>query len=236
MRDHPGIVEQDVERVSDSPGIAHASSPLPHAEPAMIAADISAHDRGPVAQPAAPPQQRVPASTASPQSASVDLPEALVRNAAVSAALRWVAADPARQQAPSTRSIINEAPRRAATRSPAIKQLVDSPAPAGKESDSLDAEPVWVEIQTVPPAARDRTQRPERAHTLTADATVVNPLAVEMPQLQEERVEVSIGTVHVRVDAPSPPAVVAQPMQASQPRPERREERSSFSRCRIPRI
>jgi hypothetical protein len=234
MRDPAGIVEQNVERVADSRGVAYASSPLPHAEPATIAAETSEHDNGPVAQPAVPAKRGIPASTAPPRSVSADPPEALVRNAAVGAALRWVAADPARRHDPSTPSIIDEAPRRSA--SPAITQQVGAAPPASKDSDSLDTKPAWIEIQAAPTTQRDAAQRPERARTLTTNATVVDRLADEIPPLQEERVEVSIGTIHVRVDAPSPPAVVAQPRQASQPSPERHEERSSFSRSRIPRI
>jgi hypothetical protein len=233
-RDQANIVEQNVERVSDSPGLAHAS-PLPHAEPAIAAAS-TAQDSEPAPLPAARPVQRTPIPTASPQSASADLPEALVRNAAVSAALRWVAADPARQQAASKRSIIDAASGRAA--GPVIEQQLDTLPVTANDPDCLDAEPAWIEIQTARPAARDRGQRPERARTLTAEATLVDRRADDLPQLHEERVEVSIGTIHLRVDAPSQPAVVAQPMPAPQTRPERREEpgSSGFSRCRVPRL
>lgn len=280
----PGIVEQEVGRVSDAPNTARAraSSQLDHPDSMRIGADISGDGGRPGGAPgvgartstqaAAGPQQRMSApvgstsqhrmsapagtvstSAASPRSASAGLPEALVRNAVVNAALRWVAADPA-------------GPRR---------EAAQDQSSAREESGSLEAERAWIEMETASVAARHNTrraagerhetQRPGRGHILTADATVVDPLADEMPRLrdeisrlqddipglqgeisrlrdgrpriQEERVEVSIDTIQVRVDSPSPRAVVAPPMRASQSKVEGREDRSSnFSRCRVPRI
>lgn len=247
MRDHPGIVEQVVERVSDSQGATHASPPLLHPERTTIAAEdshqhgeaapaakISQQDVEPVTRLAVPRAQNNSMPAAPAQPAAAELPEDLVRNEAVRAALRWVAADPVRQQAPSTMSIIEEAPRRA--NHPAIHRQLDAPRPTVKDADTPDAEPASIAIQDTSPAMRDAAQRPARARALTKDATLVDRIAEEKPPRHEERVEVSIGTIHVRVDAPSPPAVVTQSTQASQPQPESREERSSFSRCRIPRV
>ena len=242
----PGIAEQEVGRVSDSPNVERTLSALSHPESTTMAAEISDDGSGPGAQravtqneptgsptqqrmstpadspsregisrPTASPQQRRFMAPTSPGSASADLPEALIRNAAANAALRWVAADPAR-------------PRREAAHS----------QPRTREgSDSLDAESTWIGIQAAPAGEPRETQRREETPLLTADATVVDRHAAETSQPQEERVEVRIDTIHVRVDAPSPPPVIAQPMQALQPKVEPREERSSnFSRCRVPRI
>lgn len=248
MLDHPGLVEQDVEHVSDSrittpasPPLLHteratiaAEAPHPYDEPTATAAHFSHQDVEPVTPLAAPLAPKISLPAAAPQPASAELPEGLVRHEAVRAALRWVAADPIRQQAPSTMSIIDEAPRRA--NHPAIHQPLDAPRPTVKDAPTPDAEPASIAIQNAAPAARDTAQRPRRARALGTEATVIDRIAEEKAPLHEERVEVSIGTIHVRVDAPPPPAVVAQSMQAPQPQPERREERSSFSRCRIPRV
>jgi hypothetical protein len=66
---------------------------------------------------------------------------------------------------------------------------------------------------------------------------VITTIDEPAPPMQD-RIEVNIGTIHVRVDAPPAPHAVVQPAPPQQrpPQPARPADRSSFSRSRVPRV
>ena len=101
----------------------------------------------------------------------------------------------------------------------------------------VEAEPAPQRQAAVPPhpsAVRELDFKLPRASRTRQDAIKTIDDAVPGPQ---DRTEVSIGTIHVRVDAPAP-RVVAQPAQPPQrpPQPAPPADRGGFSRSRLPRV
>lgn len=171
---------------------------------------------------------------------------------AVRAALQWVAADPAR-------------PGRVASDKPMVQagaEALQQQARATTTTTSMPREPRRPSLQPRPwPAIEPRPQGSDDAvpGVLGRVATPAHPASSQEPDLAlprgsrahgeadavrlppapaaQDRVEVSIGTIHVRVDAPPPPPAVVQPAPPRErPQTAPAAARSGFARSRLPRI
>ena len=181
-----------------------------------------------------------------PAAAAVAAPILDQRNAVIRAALEWVAADP--QDAVITRDIVAApargpasepptAPRRhpvlgAAREQPARSGVGDvdilrtlsasrTEVPARRLAHAVDTAATGTSSQThaTPPARVVRVEPPQSARPATrfAPATV-----------SDEIVEISIGAIHVRVDAPTPQTLTRAPP-AAPPSSAQMSERSAAS-------
>jgi hypothetical protein len=124
----------------------------------------------------------------------------------VRAAMRWVAADP--QQAPTLAERARQEER----------------------ASSLPGATV-VEVLTLPPAHVDLTELESRSFAIPADAcaraiTPVGSTLLERPA-HSERLEISIGAIHLRVDAPAPQTTARTP--AVPPTPTRSPQAATAS-------
>lgn len=143
-------------------------------------------------------------------SARKDVPPA--GPALVQAALRWIAAgeDP-----------ISSAPEAA---SRPVTRLVTSDVSEETSARGMtEFPPVETAVQDMPQSVTSTTAvRPVRAQPIESLATIRNSdeprQAVIHDHARDEVIEVSIGSIHVRVDAPSPPALAqTAPTPASRP-------------------
>jgi hypothetical protein len=178
----------------------------------------------------------------------------------VRAALEWVAADPESvERAESTPG--SAEPQRVSDPSP--RRLVPTPsAPAAKSVDTVSvAAAESLRPRHAPPlprfehqAAHDAEPGPARAAAPIQSSQVGDLDLARRPASQasqpvvttadepapppQDRIEVTIGTIHVRVDAPPAARAVVQPAPPPPrpPQPARSADRSSFSRSRVPRI
>lgn len=209
-------------------------------------------------QPAVAQQSAAPASPATQPKQPADAPEGAL-HPAVRAALHWVAADPeaARESSPP-------APRRLAP-TPA-PQPSARPSAIAQPASRFDSES---ERSPSPRAPAPPVGRPPQAEATgaladapfaprfgTANGDFVAELDVAFdplpqrepgrsrnaahPSAQRKQVEISIGSMHVRVDPPPPAVVAATPPPLPQPVPQRtgavRGSDTSFARSRLPRF
>jgi hypothetical protein len=181
----------------------------------------------------------------------------------VRAALEWVAADP-EPGARAVPAVSGSAESQRASEPSSRRQLPQVPTPilppvtppdtvAAAVTESVrprHAPPSPVEHQAVhevppaparaaapvqPSAVRDLDLAlPPASRTRQPAVTTI----VEAAPVPQERIEVHIGTIHVRVDPPPAPHAVVQPAPPPQrpPQPARAADRGSFSRSRVPRI
>ncbi len=181
------------------------------------------------AAPAPPPHVTAPAAE---HAALVSSHERTVR-----AALDWVAADPMRAASPQT-----PAPDRPGASPRSIRQGIPRPGPSRLHADDVRPDPGVSAVRSqsqpsvppVDPALRSApaeppsiavTARPQTSVPIAAavavEPTPPAPNADHRHVPPDEVVEVSIGAIHVRVDAPSaaaPPARRAHaPVSASRP-------------------
>ena len=134
----------------------------------------------------------------------------------VRAALQWVAADP--QQPPSD----PPAQRRQEAREPPIDPARAVAMPAASS---------FVHAETRSPSADPLAATPPRPDRFVRPVTAV--AAVPAPAERDERVEISIGAIHLRVDAPAAQTVArtpAPPPAAARPAPAPTAPRSALSR------
>ena len=218
-----------------------ASPPVPlqasdaHALPTVQArlATPPQADSGVAADEAAdsPPAPVAPSAAEPPQS---PLGPTLVR-----AAMQWVAADPtqARGIAPfvpppaSSEGAAIKAQARAAT--PA-RPLREATAPADEPGRA--AAPAQQPVALAEPGTRAPEQAPALAIRPARSVPMAPPEPLE-PWVRDERVEVSIGAIHLRVDAPAP-QTIARPAPAPvvAPRAAALAPRSALSRRALRRI
>ena len=175
-----------------------------------------------------------------------DAPSALLHpvlgQIAIRAAMRWVAAEPGDDRAqraavsmitPPTQQLSPPIAREPAHEraSPALRDETPLAAPPGIPRPIRAAAPEAVDAHApVPTAAPERLARP----------AVVRADPIAAPILHDEPVEISIGAIHVRVDA-APAQTVARtpaPPAAAQPRSHdgRPRERSGLGRRALRRI
>jgi hypothetical protein len=215
-----------VPRALPSLEVAGDSAPAAATTPAATSAR-PVHDDEPVgatsadaAGHAAPvPASPTDASKASPGTSSppVGAPDtgASPAHDPVRAAMRWVAADP--QQAPA----------------------VPEPARQEERASSLPGATV-VDVPRLPPAHVDLTALEPRSLAMAADAQA-RPIAplLDSPA-HGERVEISIGAIHLRVDAPAAQttarAPAAPPPPARGPQAATASSRSALARRALRRI
>ena len=179
----------------------------------------------------------------------------------VRAALEWVAADPEREEraaseAPEPEVASDPAPRR---QLPPVASQSARTAAADVTLAAAATQPVrTVRPRQAPPLPRidhEAEPAPDRQTAAPSPPSPVRELDFTLPRASrtrldviktiddaapgpKDRIEVSIGTIHVRVDGPPAPRVVAQPAQAPQrpPQPERPADNSGFARSRLPRV
>jgi hypothetical protein len=162
-----------------------------------------------------------PATTdAADAPAPIDLPapSEVVSHPAVQAALRWVAADPQGQpQAPLQRPD----PARSALATPAGRS--SSPVPAIAATSAIAESPTRVDTIGAPPrvAASARAAPFDRPPRRPDD---------------EPAVEVSIGSIHLRVDAPAAPQTTTRAAAAAAPAAPPSAARSGLARRALRRI
>lgn len=207
-------------------------------------------------QPAVAQQSAAPASPATQPKQPADAPEGAL-HPAVRAALHWVAADPeaARESSPPAPRRLTPAPRPSA-RPSAIAQPASRFDSESEPSPSprAPAPPVGRPPQAEANGALADTPFAPRFGTasdgLVAELDVAfDPLPQREPgrsrnaahsSAQHEQVEISIGSIHVRVDPPPPAVVAATPPPLPQPVPQRtgaaRGSDTSFARSRLPRF
>ena len=172
-----------------------------------------------------------------PRPAPVDEVHPVVR-----AALQWVAADPvpaarvvpasASPQAPSEPLPQEPLPSVA---SPSARTVRLQPFQPATRIENDDARPLQM-----PTAEARRPSLPRETNPAQPQANRACPevVAITEPRVfsPNDRVEISIGTIHVAVDAPPAPRVTAQPVPPTRrPQPASPTPRSGFSRARLPR-
>jgi hypothetical protein len=179
-------------------------------------------------------------STPAMPSAALFGPQAAL-HPAVRSALQWVADGPdpppsraAEAAAPPAAASLHD--HRPASQSLAAASRVEPPAMHMSEPLEVERPAPRVHAKGLAPeppsighdmALAWPTSRPQQAAMNSADP--------DAPP-GEQRVDVSIGTIHVRVEAP-PPRVTAQATPpAARQAPPRPAQRSAFARCRLPRI
>jgi hypothetical protein len=155
-----------------------------------------------------------------------DAAQAATGHAMVDAAMRWVAADP--RQPPHA---VHEAPLRPPR--PLARAPVDGTRPAAQQDTAPDRpqpgpepRPELVVDRSAETSFPDPTPLPERETRpnvlawprparATAPSSAMPPTA---PLAREDRIEVSIGAIHLRVDAPAAQTVAhAAPPPAAEP-------------------
>lgn len=233
--------EQMVEPAVPGFGADADTAPVQHAQAGwMPAADASAAAQG----------RQAPHQSGSAPS-TVPLPSGPANDAglhlAVQAALRWVAADPAVQAGsgdvadsrplpalhgpvPASLSRANLQHERYMTAAPPSPQAGDSAAAA----PSAAARPLPRAV------AVPRGGNPGASAALAwQDAARPAPAAPAPTRsahaARDDRVEVSIGSIHVSVDAPPAPRAVLQSAPLPRPGPAQQAPRSDFARSRLPR-
>jgi len=191
---------------------------------ATAAVDTPHDQAGQIAEALSLPQPLVPPATPADPATPVTQPQPL-GHARVRAAMQWVAADPQLLATPEPQNVAYHEPPTVlgetnipiATTSMASTPLVDT------EPQTLPAR-AWPSVassietvETVEAAPRRTT--PSTIPTLPATPTpALAPLA-STPLPRDELVEISIGAIHLRVDAPATQTVArALPPQASAPR------------------
>lgn len=156
----------------------------------------------------------------------------------VRAALQWVAADPG----PAERAVPEVAEVRLASDPP------PRPLPAATQpTRTLRPE----QIRPLSRIERESEPRPERPSEIQPHRSPARELDLSLPHARleavaasespppapQDRIEVSIGTIHVSVDAPPAPRAVVQPAPPLQrPQTTRAAPRSGFARSRLPRF
>lgn len=177
----------------------------------------------------------------------------------VRAALEWVAADPESVEGAESTSASAE-PQRVSDPSPRRQRPPAPFAPPAASADIMAAAAAESlrprHAPALPPfehrAAHEAEPAPARAAApiqsspvgdldlaLRPSSRAWQPVVTTMdePAPPQDRVEVNIGTIHVRVDAPAARAVVQPaPPPPRPPQPARPADRGSFSRSRVPRI
>lgn len=242
----PGVVELDQETRAEttSPRAAQTADrmkvPATHErarefEPSPVAPTARVEPITPVAptphatrvQRVSPPPPVEPtsarASTAAADEAPTDIGPAMVR-----AAMRWVAADAAAQQIGAPVAETQTHHREVLT-----DREVDVTSGVQKVEDALPFHRVSHTENPAPLASPAPTTRPVNTTLAMIPAAPLSPA----PVARNEIVEVSIGAIHVRVDAP---AVQTVGPQAPAPAPPRataaRPQRSALSRRALRRI
>jgi hypothetical protein len=139
-----------------------------------------------------------PAAERNPAATEPPLGQALVH-----AAMRWVAADP---QQPT------RVPELADRREPSSAIIEESRSTiASLASHDADGEPQTAPARPLPvrTPARDLEEAPATSRRSAVAAMAIAPAVV--PAVRGELVDVTIGAIHVRVDAPAPRTVARAP-------------------------
>jgi hypothetical protein len=223
------LVEFDVEREAPRPEARREATPAPapsrtSALPPVVAPVALQRADGelpplPFRDTQSPATHDVPSS---PQTPLVDASPPL--HAVVHAALTWVAADPRMRAMPGTSA------------------QEDPPPPAAFEpsTPAQPAEDASEEIEHLAPAHADApdtlpAQRPRNATRATSERRARSSTPAAPPR--EEVIEISIGAIHLRVDAPAPQTIVAAPAPAPAAAPVRAPTpRSPLSRRALYRL
>jgi len=208
--------------------------------------------------PAVAQQSAAPTSPATQPKQPADVPEGAL-HPAVRAALHWVAADPeaARESSPPAprRLTPTPAPRPWCTAARTVASASSSTRADGHDaSPRAPAPPVGRPPQAEATGAPTGTPFAPRFGTANGDFVAELDVAFDPlpqrepgrsrnaahPSAQREQVEISIGSIHVRVDPPPPAVVAATPPPLPQPVPQRtgavRSSDTSFARSRLPRF
>jgi hypothetical protein len=242
--------EEHVEVVAAAPPGPASVQPLAHDEAAIEEMPERSHGGAPAAAGVAPlpsatssPDVAVPESVRASPLPALALPSTVplapveqhaAMNPVVRAALRWVAADPgnlAGAPAPGVASpSANVDPRQPAQRTETRALAVER---SGRRSPIDPAVPA---LHRAGPAPRQVAPQMDLSPAPRSPRMATREEVAREARGDAQRVEVSIGTIHVRVDAPEP-RVVAQPAAPPpRPAPAPPAERSGFSRCRLPRL
>lgn len=161
---------------------------------------------------------------ARPLSDSQDLGQAMVH-----AALRWVTADGDSPGALTAVALESAPPN-------PVQALTTNniTAPARPAASQPGAEPMTGVTTRLPEASIPLRVAPIR-HPESTDRLPHRPSGTRQPPAKEEVVEVSIGAIHLRVDAPPPQTVVQAPAPPPRPPPDR-PPRSTLSRRTLRRL
>jgi len=207
-RDAAPLTEIDVEVPAAAPligpldvtaqAVQHAFAALPVLAPAPASAELPPQVDEVKPSPAAAP----PASALAPLAAFPAVEPTMSRERITQAAMRWVAAGPA--QAPTDPVPADTTPATSAEMRPveppaSIATATPSDPPRPPESVPTIAR----RIESPPPPAVPEARLPSRA--------VVVPTPQATPPTHEDALHVSIGAIHLRVEAPLPPALQAAP-------------------------
>lgn len=215
-------------------GLAAGSYPLPAAVHGMIEIEAQ-HDAPPTAIPAASIGDKdeelvstdsplMPSDLdARPLSDSQDLGQAMVH-----AALRWVMADGDSPGALTAVALESAPPN------PVQASTNNITAPVRPAASQPGAEPMTGVTTRLPEAPIPLRVAPIR-HPESTDRLPHRPSGTRQPPAKEEVVEVSIGAIHLRVDAPPPQTVVQAPAPSPRPPPDR-PPRSTLSRRALRRL
>lgn len=239
----PGLVSVEGQHLRAQPpdrGTASESSaspaatPLPH-RAGPDASENALRQRAPspadaTTREATSPRGPAPTTVASPARPA----GATERDRLIQAAMRWIAADPAALPQPDPARFVDPslaaqlgAPG-TAPRPPEAAARMDTRSASGNTAATAtfhDAgAPVWdapALTRTAPPAERtDSTladpPSPPQARAL-AQALATLPASPAAPR--QDPVQVTIGTIHLRVDAPAPPALQTAPAPRAAPMP-----------------
>ena len=239
-----------------------AAAPIPMAPVDQSAsptpmASVAAVKEGPAVQARLTPTPQAQPGSADDTGAAkshtvVETPKPALGDALVHAAMRWVAADPqqvgsapppARPQGPSSPATTRESSVIDTARVPRTMSI----EPEVHPSIAIPARPITSSNHTVPTNAAAPVEvvaaAPIETHALASDSArppLATPAVPVTPSARDELVEISIGAIHVRVDAPAaqtlarppatPPAAAPRTAAAST------SQRSALSRRALRRI
>lgn len=164
-----------------------------------------------------------PASASNPRPQS-DLPD--LGQAMVHTALRWVTAE---VHTASALTEIEIAPERVPPKSAQALTTHGNTPPARPSVSPPEAQPV-PGATTLPPEAPIPLRVAPVRHPASTDQPPPWASATRRPATHDERVEITIGAIHLRVDSPPPQTVVQAPAPTPRPPVARPPPRSALTR------
>jgi len=206
----PVIGPLDVTAQAVPQPVANPSSPdvMQPARPAVIAT-ASTTGSAPTRSAAPLPQTgatggdaMVPSATPTPPGAEPVAEPVVLRERIIEAALRWVADGPtgATTEPPPTPDARQLQPAPRLLPPQPVATFIAAPAPPAAASATVTAQPVVAEPPPRP--AVPAIAQPSRA------VAMATPMPSTIPPAHDDSVHVSIGAIHLRVEAPPPPPAV----------------------------
>jgi hypothetical protein len=183
------------------------SDETPAQLPALSAAKSPSLEPGVLAEPQTVIVKELAAAAPETAAPNSRVEHTISRERVIEAAIRWIAAAPPETQEEPRRNVEVKAAPPYVRGQPEAEPV---PAPAAAVSEPLHQ-------PTSEPAPMAAAEGPRPAPTKAIPIHPIPQAALllptrAMPQIAEERVEVSIGAIHLRIEAPAPAAVQTVPI------------------------